>query len=292
MSQLHGKIAVVAGATRGAGRAIALALGAAGAMVYATGRSTRGNPSDIARAETIDETAEIIQARGGRATAVRVDHTDGDAVRGLFERVNHEHGRLDILINDIWGGEALFDMSQSFWEHSLSKGLMMIERGIFTHIITSYYAAPLLIASGGGLIIEVTDGDNADYRGNLYYDFVKTGVIRLALAQSHELKDKGVTALALTPGFLRSEQMLDYFGVTEANWRDAVAKEPYFAESETPYFIGQAVVALAADPNVAAKTGQALATWNLAEEYGFDDYDGRRPHWRHFFEAMQAERQD
>jgi NAD(P)-dependent dehydrogenase (short-subunit alcohol dehydrogenase family) len=289
MSQnLQGKVAVVAGATRGAGRAIALALGAAGAFVYATGRSVRGNPSDIARSETIDETAELIIARGGKAAAVRVDHTDQDAVQAFFARVKDERGRLDILINDVWGGEKLIQFDTPFWEMPLENGLLMIERGVLTHIITSYYAAPLLVASGGGLIIEVTDGDNADYRGSLFYDFVKNGVIRLALAQSLELRDHGVTTVALTPGFLRSEQMLDYFGVTEANWRDAVAKEPYFAESETPYFIGQAVVALASDPNIAAKNGQALATWNLAEEYGFDDYDGRRPHWRRFFERMQA----
>jgi NAD(P)-dependent dehydrogenase (short-subunit alcohol dehydrogenase family) len=288
-NRLDGKIAVVAGATRGAGRAIALALGKAGAYVYATGRSVRGNPSDIGRSETIDETVDLIHSAGGRGSAVRVDHTDTDAVKALFEHVRAEQGRLDILINDVWGGEKLIQFDTPFWDMPLENGLMMIERGVTTHIITSYYAAPLMIESGGGLIIEVTDGDNADYRGSLFYDFVKNGVIRLALAQSIELREHGVTAVALTPGFLRSEQMLDYFGVTEVNWRDAVAKEPYFAESETPYFIGQAVVALASDPNIASKNGQALATWNLAEEYGFDDYDGRRPHWRRFYEAKRAE---
>jgi NAD(P)-dependent dehydrogenase (short-subunit alcohol dehydrogenase family) len=286
---LAGKVALVAGATRGAGRGIALALGAAGAFVYATGRSTRGQQSDMARPETIDETAELIAAKGGRAAGVRVDHSDKDAVRALIERIWAEQGRLDILVNDVWGGDHLTDWSKPFYQHDLDAGLTLIQRGIFTHIITSVHAAPLMIASGGGLIIEITDGDSPDYRGNLYYDFVKSGVIRLALAQAHELKAHGITALALTPGFLRSEAMLDHFGVTEANWRDAVAKDPYFAESETPYFIGRAVVALASDPHIGAKHGQALATWNLAEEYDFDDADGRRPHWRRFFEAMQAQ---
>lgn len=286
---LSGKVALVAGATRGAGRAIALALGVAGATVYCTGRSVRGNPSEIGRRETIDETAEMITSRGGKAFAVRVDHTREDEVIALVERIRAEqNGQLDILVNDIWGGEHLIEF-KPFWETSVTNGLKMFETGLFTHLITARYVAPLMIERGSGLIIEVTDGDTPDYRGMLYYDLVKSGIIRHALGLSEELRPQGVTAVALTPGFLRSEQMLDHFGVTEANWRDVIAREPYFAESETPYFIGQAVVALAADPNVSARSGQALATWWLAEEYAFDDYDGRRPHWRRFFEAKQAE---
>lgn len=287
--RLDGKVALVAGATRGAGRAIAQALGAAGATVYCTGRSVRGNPSEIGRRETIDETAELINAAGGKAFAVRVDHTQEADVIALIERIQAEqNGQLDILVNDVWGGEHLIDF-KPFWETPVQNGLKMFQTGLFTHLITARHAAPLMLARKQGLIIEVTDGDTPDYRGMLYYDLVKSGVIRHALGLSEELRPHGITAVALTPGFLRSEQMLDHFGVTEANWRDVIAREPYFAESETPYFIGQAVVALAADPNVMAKSGKALATWWLAEEYAFDDYDGRRPHWRRFFEAKQAE---
>lgn len=287
--RLDGQVALVAGATRGAGRAIALALGAAGAMVYCTGRSVRGTPSEIGRQETIDETAEMIEAAGGKAVAIRVDHTQEDEVIALFERIRAEqNGRLDVLVNDVWGGEHLIEF-KPFWETSVANGLKMFQTGLFTHLITARYAAPLMIERGSGLIIEITDGDLPDYRGMLYYDLVKSGVIRHALGLSEELRPHGITAVALTPGFLRSEQMLDHFGVTEANWRDVIAREPYFAESETPYFIGQAVVALASDPNVSAKSGQALATWWLAEEYEFNDYDGRRPHWRRFYEAKLAE---
>jgi len=287
--RLDGKVALVAGATRGAGRAIARALGAAGATVYCTGRSVRGNPSEIGRRETIDETAELINADGGKAIAVRVDHTQEDEVIALFERLRAEqNGRLDILVNDVWGGENWVEF-KPFWETSVQNGLKMFQTGLFTHLITARYGAPLMLERGQGLIIEITDGDLPDYRGMLYYDLVKSGVIRHTLGLSEELRPHGITAVALTPGFLRSEQMLDHFGVTEANWRDVIAREPYFAESETPFFIGQAVVALASDPNVSAKSGKALATWWLAEEYAFDDYDGRRPHWRRFFEARQAE---
>jgi len=289
---LHGKIALVAGATRGAGRTIAVELGAAGATVYCTGRSVRGAPSDIQRRETIEETAEMVTARGGLGIAVRVDHSKPAEVAALFQRVAAEQqGQLDILVNDVWGGEALIEFDKTFWELDLTKALTMIERAIFTHIITSHYGVPLMVARNRGLIIEVTDGDSLTYRGNLPYDLAKTSVIRLALAQAEDLKKKeldGITALALTPGFLRSEQMLDHFGVTEANWRDQVKKDPYFAGSETPYYIGRAVVALATDPNVHAKNGQAFATWTLSDEYGFTDVDGSRPHWGRFFAEMQG----
>ena len=292
MKPLTGKVAVVAGATRGAGRAIAVELGAAGATVYCTGRSVRGQRSDINRAETIDETAELVTARGGVGIAVRVDHSKPAEVEAFFQRVaTEQQGQLDILVNDVWGGEALIEFGKAFWEMDLTKALTMIERAIFTHIITSHYGAPLMVAKNQGLIIEVTDGDSLTYRGMLAYDFVKTGVIRLALAQAEDLNAKGldgITALALTPGFLRSEQMLDHFGVTEATWRDAIQQDPYFASSETPYYIGRAVVALATDPNVHQKHGQAWATWTLSDEYGFTDVDGSRPHWGRFFAEMQA----
>lgn len=292
MKPLTGKVAVVAGATRGAGRAIAVELGAAGATVYCTGRSVRGQRSDIDRPETIDETAEMVTARGGVGIAVRVDHSKPAEAEAFFLRVAAEqNGQLDILVNDVWGGEALVEFGKAFWELDLTKALTMIERAIFTHIITSHYGAPLMVARKQGLIIEVTDGDSLNYRGNLAYDFAKTGVIRLALAQAEDLKEKGldgITALALTPGFLRSEQMLDTFGITEANWRDQIERDPYFASSETPYYIGRAVVALATDPNVHQKHGQAWATWTLSDEYGFTDVDGSRPHWGRFFAEMQG----
>lgn len=289
---LQGKVAVVAGATRGAGRAIAVELGAAGATVYCTGRSTRAHHSDLNRTETIEETAELINGRGGVAIAVQVDHTQPAQVEQLFARVAAEQeGALDILINDIWGGETLTEWGKPFWEISLEKALPMIERAIFTHMITSRYGVPLMVARQRGLIIEVTDGDTGSYRGNLPYDFVKTGVMRLALAQAADLTARdlpGITALAVTPGFLRSEQMLDYFGVTEANWRDAIQQDPYFAESETPYYLARALVALAADPNIHAKHGKTFASWTLSDEYDFVDIDGRRPHWGRFYAEMSA----
>lgn len=290
---LQGQVAVVAGATRGAGRAIAVELGAAGATVYCTGRTTRNERSDIDRAETIEETAEMVTARGGTGIAVQVDHSQAAAVEALFTRVAEEqNGRLDILVNDIWGGEHLMDWENPFWQMDLTKALTMIERAIFTHMITSRYGVPLMVAQKRGLIIEVTDGDTLNYRGSLAYDFVKTGVMRLALAQAGDLTANelhGITALAVTPGFLRSEQMLDHFGVTEATWREAIQQDPYFAESETPHYLGRAIVALATDPNIHNKHGKTFATWTLSDEYDFEDVDGRRPHWGRFFVEMQAQ---
>ena len=287
---LKGQVAVVAGATRGAGRAIAVELGAAGTTVYCTGRSVRGAPSDLQRSETIDETAELVTAAGGVGIAVQVDHSQPEQVEALFQRVAAEQdGRLDILVNDVWGGEGLMEW-KPFWEMDIDKALLMISRAVFTHIITSRYGGPLMAARNQGLIIEITDGDTLTYRGNLAYDMAKTAVIRLALAQAEDLKARGldgVTALALTPGFLRSEQMLDHFGVTAETWRDAIAQDPYFAGSETPHYIGRAVVALATDPNVHTKAGQAWATWTLSDEYDFTDLDGSRPHWGRFFAKMQ-----
>jgi len=280
---LLGKVAVVAGSTRGAGRAIAVMLGAAGATVYCTGRSVRGNPSDIGRTETIDETAELVTARGGHGIPVRVDHTDEREVRELFERIAEEQdGRLDILVNDIWGGEKLIVFDKPSWEQPLANGLLMQDRAVRAHMITSYYAAPLMTARRQGLIVEVTDGIGYGFRLNLFYSLAKISAIHMAEALAEELKPYGVTALAVTPGFLRSEQMLDHFGVTEANWQDAIAKDPHYAESETPYLLAQGVAALAADPNVAAKAGRTLASWQLSDEYGFVDIDGRKPHWGNY----------
>jgi len=293
---LQGKVAVVAGATRGAGRAIAVELGAAGATVYCTGRTTRSQQSDINRRESIEETAEMVTEHGGVGIAVRVDHSQVMEVEALFARVaDEQNGRLDILINDIWGGEHLMDWENPFWQIDLEKTFTMMQRAIFTHMITSRYGVPLMVARKQGLIIEVTDGDTWNFRGNLPYDLVKTGVMRLALAQAKELTANGlheITALAVTPGFLRSEQMLDHFGVTEATWRDATQQDPYFAESETPYYLARAIVALAADPTIHEKHGKTFATWTLSEEYDFVDMDGRRPHWGRFFAEMQAKSEE
>lgn len=284
MQPLAGKIALVAGATRGAGRGIACMLGEAGATVYCTGRSTRGNlASGSQRPETIEETAEMVGAHGGTGIAVRVDHTIAEEVAALFERVAAEQGRLDILVNDIWGGDALTEWERPFWELDLAAGLLMQQRGLHTHIITSRYGAPLLLKRGQGLLIEITDGDTPAYRGNLFYDLVKSSVIRLAFAMAEELRPHGVTALALTPGFLRSEAMLDLFGVTEANWQEGAQRDPHFIASETPFFVGRAVAALAADPDVARKAGGVYSSWGLARDYGFTDIDGRRPDWGAYF---------
>ena len=280
---LAGKIAVVAGATRGAGRGIATALGEAGATVYCTGRSVPGNPGMKNRAETIHQTAEIVSARGGDGIAVRVDHTVPGEVAELFDRV----GAFDILVNDIWGGDDLVEWGKKLWETNLEDGLRLVDRAIKTHIITSYYGLPRLRA--GGLVVEITDGDAYFYRGHFFYDLVKTTVIRMAFALSQELKERGVTALAVTPGFLRSEWMLDHFGVTEANWRDAAQKAPSFLASETPLFVGRCVAALAADPNIQLKNGRVFASWDLADEYSVTDADGRRPHFVRWLRENQPE---
>jgi NAD(P)-dependent dehydrogenase (short-subunit alcohol dehydrogenase family) len=278
---LHDTVALVTGGTRGAGRGIAVELGAAGATVYVTGRTTRAARSPMNRAETIEDTAERVTAAGGTGIAVRVDHAVPTEVAALVGRIESEQGgRLDVLVNDIWGGDPLVDWNKPFWEHSLDDGLRAIHNAIDTHLITSAYAAPMKIARRRGLIVEMTDGTGRDgYRGNLFYDLAKQAMIRLAEGQAEELRPHGVTALALTPGFLRSEAVLDHFGVGEDNWRDAIAKDRHFAASETPRFVGRAVAALASDPDVARFSGQALSSWELAREYGFDDVDGSRPDW-------------
>ena len=280
---LLNQVAVVAGATRGAGRGIARMLGAAGATVYCTGRSVRGRPATAGRPETIEETAELVTAAGGRGIAVRIDHTVEAEVERLFARVRAEQGRLDVLVNDVWGGDALTEWVKPFWELSTAQGLELLERAVHSHIITSRHGVPLMVERNAGLVVEVTDGDTFGYRGNLFYDVAKNAVIRLAYAMAADLHAHRVTALALTPGMLRSEAVLDACGVTEANWRDAIADDPYFAESETPCYVGRAVAALAADPDVAAKSGGLFSSWGLAKEYGFTDVDGRRPDWGSFF---------
>jgi NAD(P)-dependent dehydrogenase (short-subunit alcohol dehydrogenase family) len=283
MKPLEGKIAVVAGATRGAGRGIATALGEAGATVYCTGRSVPGSPGMKNRPETINETAEIVTARGGHGIAVQVDHTVPEQVARLFEQV----GELDILINDIWGGDDLVEWGRKLWETKLEDGLTLIDRAIKTHIITSYHGLPRMRA--GGLVVEITDGDAYFYRGHFLYDLVKTTVIRMAFALSQELKGRGITALAVTPGFLRSEWMLDHFGVTDANWRDAAKKVKSFIASETPLFVGRGIAALAADPSVATKNGRVFASWDLGDEYAVTDADGTRPHFVRWLQANLPE---
>ncbi|GLX10455.1 SDR family oxidoreductase [Microbispora sp. NBRC 16548] len=294
-SSLTGKVALVAGATRGAGRGIAIQLGAAGATVYVTGRSTRERRSEMNRPETIEETAELVTAAGGRGIAVPVDHLDREQVRALVERIDAEQGALDVLVNDIWGGELLFSWNDRLWEHSLDDGLRILRLAIDTHIITSHYALPLLIRKPGGLVVEVTDGtaeyNAANYRVSFFYDLAKTSVNRMAFAQAKELAPHGATAVSLTPGWLRSELMLEHFGVTEANWRDALARVPHFAISETPAFVGRAVAALAADPEVSRWNGQSLSSGQLAQVYGFTDVDGSRPDcWRYLVEVQDPGR--
>ncbi len=288
---LSGTVALVAGATRGAGRGIAVALGEAGATVWCTGRSTRDHRSEYDRPETIEETAERVTAAGGRGVAVRVDHLDPAQVTALVARIDAESGRLDVLVNDIWGGERLFQWDVPLWEHDLDKGLRLLRLAVETHLVTSAHALPLLARRPGGLVVEMTDGTAAynerTFRINAFYDLAKWSVIRLAFAQAHDLGPVGGTAVALTPGWLRSEMMLDGFGVTEQNWRDATADQPHFCISESPAFVGRAVVALAADPARTRWSGQSLSSGGLAQVYGFPDVDGTRPDcWRYLEEVV------
>ncbi len=287
------KVALVAGATRGAGRGIAVELGAAGFTVYVTGRTTRTQRSEYNRSETIEETAELVDAAGGHGIAVQVDHLDPEQVKSLIERIEHEHGRLDVLVNDIWGGENLTEWDVPLWKHSLEDGLRILRLAIDTHIITSHYALPLLIKNRGGLVVEMTDGTkeyNAEnYRLSLFYDLAKTSVNRIGWAQAKELEAYGCTAVVLTPGWLRSEMMLDNFGVKEENWRDATEQEPHFIISETPRYVGRAVVSLALDPDLKRWNGQSLSSGQLAKVYNFYDLDGSQPDcWRYLTEVQEA----
>lgn len=290
---LKGKIALVAGATRGAGRGIAVELGAAGATVYATGRTTRVRQSEYERTETIEETAELVTAAGGCGIAVEVDHLVPEQVRALVERIRSEHGRLDILINDIWGGEKLFEWHRPVWDHNLDNGLRLLRLGVDTHLITAHFALPLLIERPGGLLVEVTDGTTdynaTHYRLSPFYDLAKVAASRMAWAHAKDLEKHGATAVSLTPGWLRSEMMLEAFGVEESNWRDATEKVPHFVISETPRFVGRAIAALAADPERSRWNGQSLSSGQLAKIYGFTDLDGSRPDaWRYVVEVEEA----
>jgi NAD(P)-dependent dehydrogenase (short-subunit alcohol dehydrogenase family) len=280
--RLDGQVALVAGATRGGGRGIAIELGALGATVYVTGRSTRGHRSPMDRPETIEETAALVDDAGGRGIAVACDHTDPAAVRELVARLD----RLDVLVNNVWGGDPLTSWSAPFWEHDLDDGLQMQRQAVWSHVITAHAAAPLLIAGGGGLLVEVTDGVGDRYRGSLFYDLAKASAIRLATAMDAELRDHDITVVAVSPGFLRSEAMLDHFGVTADTWRDGIAKDRHFAQSETPRFVGRGVAALAADPDRARWAGRAVGSWDLAREYGFTDADGARPDWGAYFATL------
>jgi len=294
MSQpLKGKVALVAGATRGAGRGIAVELGAAGATVYCTGRTTRKQTSEMNRPETIEETAEIVQQAGGEGIAVQVDHLDPAQVNALVARIEREQNRLDILVNDVWGADFLIEWNVPVWEHSLERGLRMLRLAIDTHIITSHFALPLLIKNPGGLLVEVTDGtaeyNDVKYRLSLFYDLSKTSVIRMAWALAEELRPHHCTAVALSPGWMRSEKMLENYGVSEANWLEATAKQPHFVITETPRYVGRAVAHLAGDPEVGRWTGQSLSSGQLAKVYGFTDLDGSQPDaWRYVREVQDA----
>jgi NAD(P)-dependent dehydrogenase (short-subunit alcohol dehydrogenase family) len=286
-------VALVAGATRGAGRGTAVALGEAGATVYCTGRTTREQRSEYDRPETIEETAEQVTAAGGRGIAVRVDHLDPAQVAALVARIDAEQGRLDVLVNDIWGGDPFLEWDTPVWEHDLTNGLQMVHRAVDTHLITAHHALPLLIRRPGGLVVEMTDGtaeyNAGHYRVNAFYDLVKTAVLRLGFAWSQDLAPHGGTAVALTPGWLRSEYMLELFGVTEETWRDALERVPHFVISESPRFVGRAVAALAADPDRARWTGRSTSSGELAKAYGFTDLDGSRPDaWRYVVEVQDA----
>jgi len=278
---LDGRVALVAGATRGAGRGIAVELGAAGAVVYATGRTTRDRRSEYGRPEAIEETADLVTRAGGTGIAVPADHLVHEEVRALAERIRRDHGRLDILVNDIWGGELLTEWGKPVWEHDLDAGLRILRLAVDTHLVTAHFALPLLIQRPGGLLVEVTDGTadyNArNYRSSPFYDLAKVSVNRMAWAHAKDLAKHGATSLSLTPGWMRSEMMLDHFGVREENWHDATAQDPHFGISETPRFVGRAVVALAADPQRSRWNGESLSSGGLAKEYGFTDLDGSRP---------------
>jgi NAD(P)-dependent dehydrogenase (short-subunit alcohol dehydrogenase family) len=287
---LENKIALVAGATRGAGRGIAVALGAAGATVYATGRTTRSQSSEMERPETIEETAELVDAAGGRGIAVQVDHLVPAEVEALVARIAEEQGALHILVNDIFGATVM-EWEKTVWESSLDGGLRLLRLGIDTHAITSHFAIPLLLQTPGGLVVEVNDGTDdynaTRYRVSFFYDLVKAAVNRMAFSLGHELGPRGATAVGVTPGWLRSEAMLDAYQVTEENWRDATKFQPHFAISETPAYVGRAVVALAEDPDVGRWNGRTVSSGELAQVYGFTDVDGSQPDaWRYLVEVQ------
>jgi NAD(P)-dependent dehydrogenase (short-subunit alcohol dehydrogenase family) len=292
---LAGRVALVAGGTRAAGRGIAVQLGAAGATVYVTGRTTRDQCSEMNRPETIEETAEMVDEAGGRGIAVQVDHLFPDQVRDLVARIEREQGALHVLVNDIWGATTM-EWNKTVWESTLDIGLHTMRLAVDTHAITSHFALPLLIKTPGGLVVEVTDGTDeynaTRYRVSFFYDLAKAAVNRMAWALAHELKPHGATAVSLTPGWLRSEAMLEIYGVTEENWRDATKDTPDFGITETPHYVGRAVAALAADPDVARWNGQSLSSGQLAKVYGFTDLDGSQPDcWTFMTEVQEGGKQ-
>jgi NAD(P)-dependent dehydrogenase (short-subunit alcohol dehydrogenase family) len=289
---LTDRVALVAGATRGAGRGIAVQLGACGATVYCTGRTTSKHRSEMNRPETIEETAALVDAAGGRGIAVQVDHLEPEQVRALLARIEREQGRLHVLVNDIFGATRI-EWNKAVWESDLDYGLHLLRLAIDTHAITSHFAIPLLLKTPGGLVVEVNDGtaeyNDRTYRNSFFYDLAKAGVQRIGFALAHELGSRGATAVTVTPGWLRSEAMLDAFKVTEANWRDATKFQPHFAISETPAFVGRAVAALAQDPQVSRWNGQSLSSGQLAKVYGFTDLDGSQPDaWRYLDEVQDV----
>src|ERR1700716_1930383 len=289
-ASLEGKVALVAGATRGAGRGIAVQLGAAGATVYVTGRTTRSERSEMSRRETIEETAALVDEAGGRGIAVRVDHLVPDEVSALVTRIKDEQGCLHVLVNDIWGATKM-EWNKSVWESSLEYGLRTLRLAVDTHAITSHFAIPLLIETPGGLVVEVTDGtaeyNDSNYRVSFFYDLAKAANLRMAFALAHELQQYGATAVSLTPGWLRSEAMLEAFEVTEANWRDATKKSPHFAITESPAHVGPGAAALAQDGDVWRWNGKSLSRGQLAQVYGFTDLDGSQPDaWRYMVEVQ------
>ena len=294
--KLCSKVALVVGGSRGAGRAIAVELGRIGATVYVTGRTTRTEQSEMKRPETIEDTADLVTDAGGEGIAVQVDHLVPEQVEALFGQIADRHGRLDVLVNDIWGGDLYARWGSRLWELSLDGGLRMLRLGIDTHAITSFHALPLMIKEPHSLVIEMTDGTteyNATYRARegFFYDLVKTANQRMAKALAEELRPFGGTALALTPGWLRSEAMLELFGVTEDTWRDATPDQPHFCISESPTFVGRAVAALVMDPRVSRWSGQTLSSGQLAKVYGFTDTDGTQPDaWRYVTEIERPGR--
>lgn len=300
---LAGRVALVAGATRGAGRAIAVELARAGAFVYATGRSSRiSGPSEMDRPETIEDTEVLIDRAGGRGQAIRVDHLESDQVRALVDRIDQEHGRLDILVNDIFGGDRYAEYDKPLWEHNLSNGLRMLRMGVDTHLITLTHTIPLMLRGDGGIIVEMTDGTaeaNADFRQNVgfYYDLVKANVGRIVKGLAVELAHSPVTPIGVTPGWLRSEAMLQNFGVSEENWRDACKTVPGFAISESPTYVARGVAAMVSDSDVSRLAGAILTSRQLADLYGITDVDGTRPDcWgliaTHGWEFVDVDRMD
>jgi NAD(P)-dependent dehydrogenase (short-subunit alcohol dehydrogenase family) len=267
-------------------------LGAAGATVYVTGRTSRSKRSEMNRPETIEETAALVDEAGGRGIAVQVDHLIAGEVCALVARIKEEQGALHVLVNDIWGATKM-EWGKSVWESDLDYGLRTLRLGVDTHAITSHFAIPLLIETPGGLVVEVTDGtaeyNATHYRVSFFYDLAKASVNRMAFALAHELQPYGATAVSLTPGWLRSEAMLEAYGVTESNWRDATTRSPHFAISESPAFVGRAVAALAQDPDVSRWNGKSLSSGELAKIYGFTDLDGSQPDaWRYVTEVQDA----